>query len=109
MPEGLGDFFHLRGDGRSSGQPKGLVPYLSHNPASFWRYLRIESPDARGGRRDFLHSRGIGDLPWDRSPFPCGLKTSRDLQPIAVRDFRPVFGLYSRTSMRHAMLTDHLL
>jgi hypothetical protein len=68
-----------------------FAPYLSHNPATFWRYVSVESPDASGGCR---HSNSQGSAIYMYpSPFPCSLETSRDLHSIDVRDSGQPFGL----------------
>jgi hypothetical protein len=63
---------------------KDFAPYLSHNPATFWRYVSVESPEARGAAGDHLLRESA--IFMNPSPFPYGLETSRDLQTIIVRD-----------------------
>jgi len=39
---------------------KGFAPYLSHNPATFWHYVSVESPGASGGcRRSTIRGSAI--------------------------------------------------
>jgi hypothetical protein len=70
---------------------RDTAPYLSHNPATFWHYVSIESPDASGGCRR-SNSQGSAII-MDPSLFPCSLETSRDLHSIDVRDSGQPFGL----------------
>src|SRR5471032_3549644 len=71
---------------------KDFAPHLSHNPATFWRYICVESPGASGGCRGFIYSRDRRSS-MNPSPFSCGLETSRDLHTIVVRDSGQPFGL----------------
>jgi hypothetical protein len=41
---------------------RDFAPYLSHNPATFWHYVCIESPGAKWGLPAFF-TQGIGDQP----------------------------------------------
>jgi len=82
------------------------APYLSHNPATFWRYACIESPNVSGGCRRFFY-RGIGDLQWNPSLFPYAWKHRKILKTIVVRDPGLALAIDYRTSMRHAVLADH--
>jgi hypothetical protein len=71
---------------------KDLAPYLSHNPATFWHYVSIESPGDQWGLPAFHYSRDRRSQ-MNPSPFPCGQETSRDLHIIVVRDPGLPFGL----------------
>jgi hypothetical protein len=70
---------------------KDFAPYLSHNPATFWRYVSRESPVARGAAGG--HHLKEPAIFMNPSPFPYGLETSRDLQTIVVRDSGLPLGL----------------
>ena len=70
---------------------KDFTPYLSHNPATFWLYVRIESSEVCGGcGRLSIRERRSSMNP---SLFPYGRETSKDLHTINVRDPGQVFGL----------------
>jgi hypothetical protein len=71
---------------------KDFTPYLSHNPATFWHYVSIESPDDQWGLPAVDYSRDRRSQ-MNPSPFPYGLETSRDLHTIVVRDPGLPFGL----------------
>src|SRR6202022_3893921 len=87
---------------------KDVAPYLSHNPATFWHYVCIESLGASGGCRH-SSSQGIGDHPWTRRLFLTAEKHREICRPLMFVIPARLLAFDSRTSVRPAMFRDHPL